>query len=293
MSALEQLVARMPLLAEGEHPLGLKAKRAAEFSARVQATGDVAAALRDAEADPLVGEVLAQAKPPDAVAVVLRLLAPVGEVATLRRMLRSAAGYPVALIVSFAVAAWAVFALSIPALTTLGADRTELRVTELAVVVACLAMLGAVAWVTARGHRIPGFRAGHRALDRALALEVAAALVEHQVQLAQALMAGSVAASGAMRLGAQDLARAFVAGSRAPESPLLDGEAAGILMASAARGVAGPVLRALADQALLDARLRLPADVRRVQGFSLVCAGVALLALAAGWYQTYLHAVID
>lgn len=283
----------MPGLALARHPLGLSAAHAAEFAALVGSTEDAGTALEKAGGDRAVAHVLREAKAPDAIAVLSRLVPVTGEVATLRRALAGAASYPVALLASTALAAWAIWAVSLPALVTVGADPFELRLAQAAALIVSLGALVALSIVTARGLRVPGFSRGHALLDRALVLDAAAVLVEEKVPLDRAVAAAGAAVQGPIQEAAKALAWAFGSGS-APGAveALLSRDAAGILGASAAKGVAASVLRALAGQALLEAQRDVPAQVRRVQLVALLCAGAAVMTLAIGWYQSYVHAVV-
>ena len=287
----------MPVLARADHPLAMKKARAAEFIRAVSATGDVPKALEQAGGSRQLAEVLVRARPSDPTQVLLRLLPILSETAVLARSMKAAATYPLALVASFAVAAWAIFTISMPALAMLtwmrSREPSPSALIELAICAGCCGLLLVIAALTSRGGRIPGLTVGIRVLDRARVLETAAALVEGQVLLPIAISAAAQWAGPPIRAAGDAVARGLDTGTTpVGAGALLDPEGAAILCASAQRGVAGPVLRALAEQALIEARCRIPREIRRVQAATLVLAGFALLALAVGWYHTYLHSAI-
>lgn len=294
---LDALAQRLQHLESARHPLGLPRRRAEDFVREVRATGDVALALRRTAGHDRLAQVLARAKPADGVLVVTRLLPTLGALEALRRRFQGMVAYPLVLLMVVTLSGVSLTTVALPALARVADDtggHVEHASALLGVVVAaCFAALLALAAAVGFSLPVPLVSRGAKLRDRVLVLELARVLTEAGVTLPLAFEAASLATSGAVRAAALGLGRAFASGTPpGGAAPLLELEATALLARAAERGVSGPVLRALAEQARLEAERRTPEDLGRVQVAALCLGGLAMLALAAAWYQAYLHAVL-
>ncbi len=293
---LVQLAARLEFLAASGHPLGLRRARAERLVAEAEGTGELGPALARVGGDRRLVEVLARARPGDAVAVVGRLLPAAGAVAALQRRVAATAAYPLVLLVTVSVSALLGASLGLPALSAYAAQRGAevggaVLATKVAVGLAALLLLGLAGAVRA-GWRLPPLTRGAEALERVLVLETASALHATGTALPLACSAAGAWARGPVGAAAAALARALDAGATpGPAAPLLDAESTALLASAASQGLSVTVLGALAEQARLAAERQVPQELARVSAAAVLLAGLALLAVAATWWTAYLHAV--
>ena len=122
--SLDELAARLPLLTRAQHPLAMTKSRADAFVRAVNSSGDVARALSEAGGPAALAEILAKARPADGTRALLKLVPILTEIAVLRRAYRGAAAYPLALLASVGVCAWALLTISMPAFAQLDWNRS-------------------------------------------------------------------------------------------------------------------------------------------------------------------------
>lgn len=289
MDAVSSLAARLRVLALSSHPLGLDGAQASSLAVDVRSGKPVHDALAAAGRAGRFTECLAAAAPPDAVAVTSRLLEPLAEAQRHRASLRSAALYPALVLVSVVLVAVMMQSVALPMLAAMAGDL-EGSVSPLVAVALVVAsgLLALLAVTVALELPVFPFRAAQLGASRALLLEAAAVLVDGGVALPRALSAASVLTHvGGLRAAATAHAKALEAGAAASASLLFGATAARLFHAAASRGVAGPVLHALAQQERLAARQAASTQQLVVQLASLVLAGGAVCLLGAAWLSTY------
>jgi hypothetical protein len=289
---LHPLAVRLQQLRLARHPLGLTPVAARRLSSAISGGENLAGAFRSAE--PRLAAVLEVAKPGDPLRAISDLVLGIGSAAAQRRTLQGAAAYPCALALCLAIAAVMIYGVAGPALSTLAALNRVVPVvsggTGVVMAIAALVVLAATVYA-----RVPSplLMRADALIGRALALETAAALHGQGASLDVAFRAAAAWGPRGVKRGAEAMAQALVrGGSTAAARTFLSPEWSAIIMSAASRGIAAPVLTALARQARLECDRTIPVAVGRVHVASLLIAGAALLAIGVSFYGSYITVVV-
>lgn len=292
--SLHQLRAGLQRLHANGHPAGLPPQDADAFCrALSQGTPLDQAAERTGFSRELVG-IVSQAGVSEVPAVLGRLIAADGRVASCARILRSAGTYPLVLVLTVALAAGIVFSVSAPVLPVLPLDAGPTPATPLlaALVVAC-GLLVALS-VAVRGRLpVPPFHRGWERIEGYRFLACVRILVDAGASAPKALRAAAFGGSARVERQAEALARSLESGGGGvPGEPSLlhTFEEASFLSAARA-GILPEALLALSDQRDRGLDREVAWEALRIRVVACLLAGLALLVVGVAFYSTYAQAV--
>jgi len=290
-AALEQLERRLTSLQRARHPLGLGERDARAVRTSLEQGLGAAGPLAKRSRTAWLARLLEESKPADPATVLGALVTPLSTWAEASARLRTAATYPLMLLLSTLALLWVVDGAGLPALAGFG-DVPPARLPAVALL-GCLLGLAWLVVALASARPLFPFAAGRHVIDRALVLEVAAVLSNAGVALDTALTAASrVTASPGLARSTRSVAEALRgAQSQAREGRLLGPLGVSLLLSAAPVGAGPATLSALAAHATAQARAQLPWMVFRSRALALLTAGVAVALAALAFYSSYTNVV--